>query len=172
VSNVRYSHTQPGHLIRLAGSAAVAATLAAILWAPPEGKAGPWADVLLGAVAAIVALATGLFWSMTVRVTDTDLEWWFGPGLLRWRVPLEAIEAVEPARTTIWHGWGVHWTRRGWLYNISGLRAVLVRRKNGRSLLLGTDEPEALIGALREAIARAATRPTAPGARPSPSAEV
>jgi len=42
----------------------------------------------------------------------------------------------------------VHRTRRGWLYNVAGFDAVLVRLKDGKSFLVGTDEPRRLKAAL------------------------
>jgi hypothetical protein len=46
----------------------------------------------------------------------------------------------------------VHRTRRGWLYNVSGLDAVLVRRKDGKCFLVGSDEPRKLKAALERAM--------------------
>jgi hypothetical protein len=40
----------------------------------------------------------------------------------------------------------------GWLYNVSGLRAVEVGLKSGRKYRVGTDEPERLEAALKQRI--------------------
>jgi hypothetical protein len=47
-----------------------------------------------------------------------------------------------------YHGWGIHLTMNGWLYNVSGFRAVAVRRSDGTSFQLGSDEPEVLLAAV------------------------
>jgi hypothetical protein len=70
-------------------------------------------------------------------------------------VPLADLAAVEVTRTRFWDGWGVHRTRRGWLYNVSGFDAVLVRRKDGKAFLVGTDEPRKLKAALERAMTAA-----------------
>ena len=78
----------------------------------------------------------------------------FGPGWPRKTVRLADIAAAEVTRTTFLEGWGVHRTRRGWLYNVSGFDAVLLRLANGRTLMVGTDEPRRLKAAIERAQAR------------------
>ena len=97
------------------------------------------------------ALVPGPMLSATVAGSHRR-GFWFGPGVIRKRIPLDEIADVEATRTTFWQGWGIHWTTRGWLYNISGFDAVLVRLRTGKSLLVGTDEPEALANAIREGV--------------------
>ena len=107
-------------------------------------------------VGAAVALAVGwLCSSLTIRIDNDALLFYFGLGWPRKTVPLEDIDAVEATRTTFWEGWGVHRTRRGWLYNVSGYDAVLLRRRDGSSLLIGSDEPRRLKAAIERAQRRA-----------------
>ena len=46
-------------------------------------------------------------------------------------------------------GWGIHLSRFGWLYNVSGFDAVAITLVSGKRFALGTDEPQALLAALR-----------------------
>ena len=156
---VLYQHTQAAYPIRIGVLIALAATVVAMLFLPDAQEARWFLNAILGGVALLFAASLVLFWSMTVRVTDETLEFWFGPGLVRQRVPLPEIVAVETVRTSFWNGWGIHWTRRGWLYNASGFGAVLVRLRSDKRLLVGTDEPDALADALRQAVSRTAGGP-------------
>jgi hypothetical protein len=70
-------------------------------------------------------------------------------------VPLADITRVAPTRTTFLEGWGIHRTRRGWLYNLAGRDAVHIVRADGREFMLGTDEPRRLVAALERAVATA-----------------
>jgi len=95
-----------------------------------------------------MALAIALLWgtmvifrSMTIEVAGGRLTWWFGPGWPRKSVPLSEIAAARPTRIRWWDGWGIHWTSRGWLWNVAGYDAVEFERRAGRSFRLGTDEP-------------------------------
>jgi hypothetical protein len=93
-----------------------------------------------------------LFSSLTVEISEGALRWWFGPGFLKKEVPLSTILRAEATRTRTIEGWGIHLTRRGWLYNISGYGAVLVFRQDGKTFLLGSDEPERLAAAISGAM--------------------
>ena len=107
--------------------------------------------IILAAVAVFALVLAWLFSSLTVMVTAEGLSWYFGPGLWRHGLPWSQIQGAEPTRTKWWYGWGIRITPRGLLYNIAGLDAVAVRRTNGKTTLIGTDEPEALAAALTHA---------------------
>jgi len=148
-----YLHTQAGWPMRLSFTA-LALGLLVMCAFPPWGPdtRSQWA-VLIGAA---VALVVGWLWSsLTIRIDDAALRFHFGLGWPRKSVPLEDIDIVEVTRTTFWEGWGVHRTRRGWLYNVSGYDAVLLRRRDGSALLVGSDEPRRLKAAIERAQRRA-----------------
>ena len=103
-------------------------------------------QVLISVV--VIAIITWFFRSLTVEISDAELTWYFGSGFPLKRVQLSEVVSAEPFRTTVWDGWGIHYTRRGWLYNVSGRGAVVIRLQNGKQICLGTDEPEKLAGEL------------------------
>ena len=99
----------------------------------------------------VLLAAAWLFSSLTVEITDRELRWKFGPGLIRKSVPLAEIVSAAPVRTG--PSWGIHWSPRlGWLYNVSGFDAVAVTLRSGKKFALGTDEPQALAARLVEVI--------------------
>ena len=133
-----YEHTQSGTVILVS----VAAGFIVFLWIATEVPLVIFAPALL----LLVGL---LFRSLTIEISDTDLLWYFGWGWPRRRVPLAEIASVDPIRISFWNGWGVHYTPRGWLYNVSGFSAVAIKLRNGKQFCLGTDEPEELVAQLR-----------------------
>jgi hypothetical protein len=135
-----YQHTQRGKLILVAMLIATLGTLAA-------GLASRHALF----VAPIFVLCGWLFHSLTIEVANGELRWHFGPGLIRKRVALDMIVSVEPVRTNVIEGWGIHLSRFGWLYNVSGFDAVAIKMKNGQHFALGTDKPEQLVARLKAA---------------------
>jgi hypothetical protein len=151
MTNRSYEHTQPGYTILVAMALSSLIPFGMLLLAPrtPEGDAARW---ISGSVLAVLVVSTVLFASLTVTIGEGRLEWRFGPGLVGGSVALADIEDVEPTGTRFIHGWGIHLTPRGWLYNVSGREAVWVKLKDGDSFLLGTDEPETLAAALRAAM--------------------
>jgi hypothetical protein len=107
------------------------------------------------ALAAFVLIGVAVaFSSLTVEIDETQLLWHFGPGFIRKTVALADIQHSEPIRTHWTSGWGIHRTANGWLYNVAGRGAVIVRLKNTRQFMLGSDEPEKLDAALRTAVGR------------------
>ena len=86
-----------------------------------------------------------IFSTLTIEITTHELRWYFGPiSLVNKKVELMDIAHVTAVRTKIIEGWGIHYTSRGWLYNISGFGAVLVEKTDGSTFMIGTDEPEKL----------------------------
>jgi hypothetical protein len=98
----------------------------------------------------ILLLIGWLFHSLSIEVADAKLRWWFGPGLIRKQAPRAEIASVKVVRTSLLEGWGIHYSRFGWLYNASGLDAIAITLKNGEHFVLGTDEPHKLAEALAQ----------------------
>jgi hypothetical protein len=132
-----YQHTQRGTLILIAMVIASAIAVLGGLALRPVLIAVP-----------LLLVGAWLFHSLTIEVADDELRWRFGPGLIHQRVPLELIISAEPVRTNFIEGWGIHISRFGWLYNVSGFDAVAVKMKNGQHFALGTDEPAVLAARL------------------------
>jgi len=146
-----YEHTQAGWLMRVAFLAG-ALTFVAMSFLQDLRQSGYAQFAMLGG--ALLMVVAGWLWSsLTVRIADGALQLRFGLGFPRKSVGLADIAGAEVTRTNFWEGWGIHRTRRGWLYNVSGFDAVLVRRRDGKSFLVGTDEPRRLKAALERALA-------------------
>lgn len=152
MSRPLYEHIQAGWPMRIAFIATSALFLGMTLL-PELGRTPTPVGVLI-AGAAFTALLGWTWGSLKVRIEGGELQVRFGLGWPRKTVPLAEITAVEVTRTTFMEGWGVHRTRRGWLYNVSGFDAVLLRLSNGRSMMVGTDEPRRLKTAIERAQAR------------------
>lgn len=103
---------------------------------------------------ALLVLTAWLFNSLTVEIAEGRLQWRFGPGIVGKSVSLDEISRVEPVRTNFIEGWGIHLSRFGWLYNVSGWDAVAITLKNGKRFALGTDEPQALAAAIEAGLSR------------------
>ena len=136
-----YSHSQAMWalpLVTLPGVGIGAAT--ALAAAQPEDA--PWLVAVFVAIPLAILLAFG---RLRIELDARQLEWQFGfLGLPRWKIELADVAAVEVVRTTWADGWGIRRGREGWLYNAAGFGAVRLRLRDGRSIRLGSDEPERL----------------------------
>jgi hypothetical protein len=148
-----YRHTQSGRaFIYPLAAIALAATIVAMIF--PESRA-------VGAIVAAILFVTAVVFSkLTITIDDDYLRASFGPGFVGKRIKLTDIAACEPIRIRWWHGWGIHLTPYGWLYNVAGWDAVAVTLRNGRRVSLGTDQPAELCDAIR----RVASANMQPGA--------
>jgi hypothetical protein len=104
--------------------------------------------IFLGAIGFFI-LVSG--YKLTVEIKDCVLKFWFGPGIFWKNIPLERIAYCRLYDGIIF-GWGIHIGPGGWLYNVSGMKAVMVVLKSGKKMFIGTDEPQQLIEAVNSAI--------------------
>jgi hypothetical protein len=135
-----YQHTQ-----KVPGKILTAATLAGFaVGLTPSGlllRLVTWGT--LGAVAVI-------FRSLTVEVDASEVRLQFGDGLIKREFALKHISSIDKVRTTPLRGWGMRWLGSGWLYNIYGLDAVELHFNDGKRAIIGTDEPDNLLAAIKE----------------------
>lgn len=93
-----------------------------------------------------------LFSTLTVEGDSEALRFYFGPGIIRKRMPYATIKSAQKVRNHWFFGWGIRWYGPGWLYNVSGLDAVELVLSNGTKLRIGTDEPDQLVAFLSSKI--------------------
>jgi hypothetical protein len=140
--NVQYRHDQPGYLMIV--TAVISLVASSFLYA--YGPRPLWMPIVgMG----VFILFSG--YKLTVEIKDCVLKFWFGPGIFWKNVPLEQIAYCEPFKGVIF-GWGIHVGPGGWLYNVSGMKAVTVVLKSGKKMFIGTDEPQRLVDAVNSAI--------------------
>ena len=113
----------------------------------------PVVPYALGAAGTIRVLAGLMFGHLTVRDAGEHLAVRFGPlpafGI---KIAYAEITSVEPDRTSIIDGWGVHYVPwRGTTYNLWGFGCVKIT-VGRRIIRVGTDDVEGLTAFLRERI--------------------
>lgn len=139
---MKYQHTQFAYLIVVFVAIIV---LPSLLMASFSQPAQSWP----AAVAAILlVLFAWLFSSLKIEVNEANLVFWFGPGWLRKIIPLAEITSCKTVKNPWWYGWGIHMTPKGWIYNVSGFQGVEITLVSGKTIRLGTDEPQALAQAI------------------------
>ena len=140
----RYRHTQVGYLI-IATMAAVMVWIGVVL----ANSGINWAAI--GGLA-VIAVALVLFSSLTVVIGEDEVEARFGPGPIRKRFKLNEIESWQVVKNHWYYGWGIRLTPHGVLYTVSGLDAVEIKLRTGKKFRIGTDVPQELEAAIRQAI--------------------
>ena len=142
---MRYRHTQTS----LLNLALLAIPAVVCIWIFLTTSQQPWGWLTLGGAGLFIGLSI-CFFSLTIAVDAERVALRFGPGWIRKSWPIEECRSASHVTTSLWEGWGIRLTRRGWLYNIAIPDAVMIRLRNGTAVQLGTDEPAELLAAMAE----------------------
>jgi hypothetical protein len=97
----------------------------------------------------VAVLSTLLFSRLRIAVRDGVISWTFGWGFPRFTMPISEVQSATVVRNPWFFGLGIHLTPWGTLYNVWGRSAVEITKTDGRRLRLGTDEPDALLAAIK-----------------------
>ncbi len=140
----QYKHTQIGYLLLISYSAAALfmVYLNVMVDFHPLACAG----------LIMVLIVLRVFSRLTVTIDDQIIKAEFGLRVIRKVFPLQEIEAYRVVRNPWYYGWGIRFTPRGWLFNVSGFSAIELQMKNGKRYRIGTDDPENLARSLQSAL--------------------
>lgn len=144
-----YTHVQTSMWMRVFLVAVAAALL--IPGSAVLQNGDPWLTGIILGMPIIVAYCAFVFSSMTIEVTSSDVRWWFGYGWPGGRIERTELVAEEITNPGLFNGIGIHLTFRGWLWNVSLGSAVALHRNGKLDTMLGTDDPNGLLDALRDA---------------------
>jgi hypothetical protein len=145
--DVEYRHTQFGALTIIillsVGLLIVRITLSMI----DEGRA-------LAAIVTIslFLLILALFYALTVQISNGNLKFWFGIGLVSKTYSLNEIQSTKEVKDPWYYFWGVKSIPGGWLYAIAPGDALEIVFKNGKIVHLGTNQSKKLKQALDAAM--------------------
>ena len=110
--------------------------------------------ILLPTAALVLVLAWS-FKQLTIQDEGDYLGIGYGPlPIFYKRFAYDTIEHAKRSRTKIIDGWGIHWVPgRGMTYNLWGFDCIRLTI-NGKTVRLGTDDPEGLLEAVEAKLQR------------------
>ena len=146
-----YEHTQPSTFVRVTVGGCV--LVLGVSGAVQMARSGEGAILIVG-IAVFMAIILLLFHSLTVRLTEDEIQLRFGVGAVRKSFLIKDIEDATATRSRWFYGWGIKMIAGGWLYNVSGFDVVEIRLRNGTRAMIGTDEPQQLLLAVENALDR------------------
>ena len=141
---IRYQHTQIGYLLIILYSIVV-------LFLGYFNIMTNFHPLTL-IVLIIILIVLGIFSRLTVTVDDQMIKFQFGLRIIRKTFLLKDIEAHCVVKNPWYYGWGIRFTPRGWLFNVSGFSAIELQMKNEKTYRIGTDDPDNLARVLDEAL--------------------
>lgn len=94
-------------------------------------------------IVAVLLFAILMCYKLTIRINDTHLSFKMGIGIFAKKYQMTDIASCTVVKNSIIYGVGVHMIPNGWLYNVSGLKAIELRFKNKKGVIrIGTNRPE------------------------------
>lgn len=150
-----YKHTQIGYLMIII----TIVVLVFFAWLQITARAEPpsvdsGTNFAITVIMALILFILASFGTLTVAIDEKFLKLRFGWGIFRKKFSLAEIASVRKVKNHWYYGWGIRlwfWPYM-WIYNVSGFNAVEITMKNGKIYRIGTDEPEKLETAIKQAI--------------------
>lgn len=99
-------------------------------------------------ILAVLVIVGVYFSTLTIRVNDEKVEWYFGPPILKKSILVCDIREVIIVKTNWLTGYGIRYVNEGTLYKVAGSSAVQLIAADGKKYFLGTNEPDKLRNAL------------------------
>ena len=106
-----------------------------------------------GSMLSIFLICALTFYRIKITVTEKYVSFKMGIGLMRKKYAVAEIESCEPVSNSMASGIGIRMLSNGWLYNVSGFRAVELKFKTKKSVVrIGTDRELDVSAAIQEVI--------------------
>jgi len=83
------------------------------------------------------------FYKLTITTDNTYIRFSLGIGIIAKEYLISDIQSCKSVSNNPMYGVGIRKIKNGWLYNVSGLKAIEIKFKNSGSILrIGTDRPD------------------------------
>lgn len=93
------------------------------------------------------------FYQLTITVNETHVAFKLGIGLWSKKYKISDIKSCHPVTNSVISGIGIRMLPNGWLYNVTGLKAIELQFKNKKSVIrIGTNRPEEISGLVQSLI--------------------
>jgi len=119
---------------------------------PPSVDSG--ANFLVTTIMFLVLLVLSSFTTLTTSIDDKYLRVKFSYGIFKKSFLLSEIVSVRQVKNHWYYGWGIRfwfWPKMS-IYNVSGFDAVEIITRNRKIYRIGTDAPNELESAIKQAI--------------------
>lgn len=99
--------------------------------------------MILGFISILMLLCCLTFYKITITVSQTQVSFKMGIGLFGKTYQMSDIRQCRPVSNSFIAGIGIKMLPNGWLYNVSGIKAIELQFKSKYSIVrIGTNKPE------------------------------
>lgn len=94
-----------------------------------------------------------IFYQLTIKIDADSISFSLGIGLVGKTYKFSEIKSCRAVENSALNGIGIRMISNGWLYNVSGLKAIELQFKNRKSVIrIGTDKPEEIADLIKASI--------------------
>ena len=94
-----------------------------------------------------------IFYKLTIFVDNKRVSFKLGIGLVGKSYKIADIKSCKPVSNSAFNGIGIHMLSNGWLYNVTGLKAIELHFNNKKSVVrIGTNKPEEISQVIQKLI--------------------
>jgi len=94
-----------------------------------------------------------IFYQLTIIVDDIHVSFRLGIGLVGKSYKISDIKSCRSVTNSVINGIGIRLLRNGWLYNVSGLKAIELQFHNRKSVIrIGTNRPDEICAVIQSII--------------------
>jgi hypothetical protein len=106
-------------------------------------KEDRFALMMLGIPVGILLILLLLFYKLVIEIDGTTISFKMGIGLFSHTYRIDSLIRCRSVKNPFISGFGIRKIRNGWLYNVTGSKAVeLTFRHSGKVIRIGTDRPD------------------------------
>ena len=107
-----------------------------------SGFNNPGEILFFGFISLIFLVCLLIFYKLTIYITGTHLGFRMGVGLVGKKIPIEDIKSCTVVTNPFYYGVGIRLIPGGWLYNVSGSKAIELTLNSNKVIRIGTNKPE------------------------------
>ena len=94
-----------------------------------------------------------VFYKLTIIIDETNVSFKLGIGLVGKSYKITDIKSCKSAPNSALNGIGIRMLSNGWLYNVSGLKAIELQFNNRKSIIrIGTNKPDEISSVIQKLI--------------------
>lgn len=94
-----------------------------------------------------------LVYRLSITINEQYVSFKMGIGLIKKKYPISDIRSVEIVKNNWLYGWGIRVIPGGWLFNVSGFKAIELRfHSSDKVIRIGTDKPDEVAEEIRRLI--------------------
>jgi len=99
--------------------------------------------IMFSSITLIILIVLLWFYRIVIEINETYISFKLGVGIFGKKYRVESLLSCKPVTNPILYGLGIKKIPNGWIFNVSGLKAIELSFKDKKSIVrIGTNKPQ------------------------------